>query len=191
LDMLEIHLLTVKLPWNAIDGDALRPGPVGEYVEVIDFDPASNRLYLPVDLNNREILAQDGLPPSEGNPQFHQQMVYAVAMSTIQAFEQALGRAALWGPNLRRDLAGSVVNPPASQYVSRLRIYPHALRRANAYYDPEKKALLMGYFPAQGSDVGENLPGGTIFTCLSFDIIAHETTHALLDGMHRYFAEPS
>jgi hypothetical protein len=189
--MQAIDQLTVRLPWNSTDGDALGPGPVGEYIEVIDFDPASNRFYWPVDLNHPNILAQDGLPPSEGNPQFHQQMAYAVAMSTIQAFEQALGRVALWGPSLRRELAGGAATPPESQYVPRLRIYPHALRRANAYYDPDKKALLMGYFPAQGSDVGENLPGGTIFSCLSFDIIAHETTHALLDGMHRYFAVPS
>ena len=26
-----------------------------------------------------------------------------------------------------------------------------------------------------------------VFTCLSHDIVAHETTHALLDGMHRQF----
>ena len=32
--------------------------------------------------------------------------------------------------------------------MQRLRIYPHALREANAYYSPEKKALLFGYFPA-------------------------------------------
>jgi hypothetical protein len=189
--MLAIHQLTVDLPWNATDGDALRPGPVGEYLEVIDFDPASNRYYWPVDLNHPRILAQDGLPLSVGNPQFHQQMVYAVAMSTIRVFEEALGRVALWSPNFQRDVAGPVVMVASLQYVPRLRIYPHALRRANAYYDPEKKSLLMGYFPAQGSDVGANLPGGTIFTCLSFDIIAHETTHALLDGMHRYFAETS
>ena len=31
----------------------------------------------------------------------------------------------------------------------------------------------------------------TVFTCLSHDIIAHEVTHALLDGMHRRFNEPS
>jgi hypothetical protein len=30
--------------------------------------------------------------PSESNPQFHQQMVYAVAMTTIQNFEKALGQ---------------------------------------------------------------------------------------------------
>jgi len=30
-----------------------------------------------------------------------------------------------------------------------------------------------------------------VFTCLSSDIVAHETTHALLDGMHRRFEEAS
>jgi hypothetical protein len=65
------------------------------------------------------------------------------------------------------------------------------LRQANAYYDPGKEALLFGYFPAQGANVGRNLPGGTVFTCLSHDVIAHETTHALLDRLHRYFTELS
>ena len=62
---------------------ALKPGPIGEYLEVVDIDPASNKIYDPVDLNDPKLLAQDGWPPSEGNPQFHQQMVYAVAMTTI------------------------------------------------------------------------------------------------------------
>ena len=30
-----------------------------------------------------------------------------------------------------------------------------------------------------------------MFTCLSHDIIAHEVTHALLDGMHRRYIEPT
>src|SRR5215203_7439160 len=57
----------------------LNSGPVGEYVEIVDYDPASKSFYAPVDLNNAHVLAQDGLSPSEGNPHFHQQMVYAVA----------------------------------------------------------------------------------------------------------------
>src|SRR6185295_12354908 len=77
------------------------------------------------------------------------------------------------------------------QYVQRLRIYPHAMREANAFYSPLKKALLFGYFPASTTDPGRNLPGGTVFTCLSHDVIAHETTHALLDGLHRRFVEPT
>ena len=79
----------------------------------------------------------------------------------------------------------------SSRPVPRLRIYPHALREANAYYSPEKKALLFGYFPAILSNPGENLPGGLVFTCLSHDVVAHETTHALLDGLHRYFGDAS
>jgi hypothetical protein len=31
-----------------------------------------------------------------GRPQFHQQMVFAVAMRTINTFERALGRPVLW-----------------------------------------------------------------------------------------------
>jgi hypothetical protein len=76
-------------------------------------------------------------------------------------------------------------------YVPRLRIYPHALREANAYYSPDKHALLFGYFRASTADPGDNLPGQTVFTCLSHDIVAHETTHALLDGLHRRFREPT
>src|SRR5262249_45656693 len=33
--------------------------------------------------------------------------------------------------------------------------------------------------------------GTLVFTCLSHDIVAHETTHALLDGVHPRFNEPS
>jgi hypothetical protein len=73
--------------------------------------------------------------------------------------------------------------------VPRLRIYPHALRQRNAFYSPQKKALLFGHFPTSAKDK-RNTPGTTVFSCLSHDIIAHETTHALLDGVHRRFEEP-
>lgn len=176
-----------RIPWeDAASSDkdnGLIPGPIGEYLEVIDYDPASGCFYKPLNLNDPYILAQDGLPPSEGNPQFHQQMVYAVAMTTIRNFERALGRPALWSPR--------EVTKCKSEFVKRLRVYPHALREANAYYSPEKKALLFGYFPANSDHPERYLPGGTVFTCLSHDIITHETTHALLDGMHRRFIEPS
>jgi hypothetical protein len=181
-----VNEIVYKVSWEekSIKKDeGLMPGPVGEYLEVIDYDPASDCFYQPVDLNAPSILAQDGLPPSEGNPQFHQQMVYAVAMTTIRNFERALGRHALWSP--RRYTPGA----KGSDFVRRLRVYPHALREANAYYSPDKMALLFGYFPASEERPDRYLPGGIVFTCLSHDIIAHETTHALLDGMHRRFIE--
>jgi hypothetical protein len=186
LDTAVINETTYKVLWDDDDeseGKDIQPGPVGRYVEVVDYDPASDCFYAPVDLNDPHLLAQDGLPPSEGNPQFHQQMVYAVAMTTIRNFERALGRPALWAPN---QPGGGRAD---HEYVPRLRLYPHALREANAYYSPEKKALLFGYFPAPSDRPERYLPGGIVFTCLSHDIIAHETTHALLDGMHRRFIE--
>ncbi len=84
LESVAVHQATLSVPWDDDRPDgSLMPGPVGEYIEVVDIDPASNRVYDPVDLNDKRLLAQDGLAPSEGNPQFHQQMVYAVAMTTI------------------------------------------------------------------------------------------------------------
>jgi hypothetical protein len=193
LDFADLNETTLHVPWDDVAGrdtprgtEPLRPGPIGEYLEVIDVDPASNKVYDPVDLNDRMLLAQDGWPPSEGNPQFHQQMVYAVAMTTIGHFERALGRRALWAPHK------SVVDGRIDYTeVRRLRIYPHALRDDNAYYSPEKVALLFGYFPADSQGDAATVSGSLVFTCLSSDVIAHEMSHALLDGLHRRFQEAS
>ncbi len=174
-----INEVTMCVPWE----NDLEPGPIGEYVEVVDYDPACECFYQPVDLNDKKLLARDGLSPSEGNPQFHQQMVYAVVMLTIRNFERALGRCMLWSERHYTEAK--------NKFVRKLRVYPHGLREANAYYSPNKKALLFGYFPVIKSDYGDNLPGGIVFTCLSHDIIAHETTHALLDGLHQRFIEAS
>lgn len=187
-DTLAISETVLKVEWekDRDDNNILRPGPVGEYVEVVDIDPASRCCYPPVNLDDPNLLAQDGLPPSEGNPQFHQQMVYAVSMNTIKHFERALGRVALWSPHTVGEGKDT-----EEHFVRRLRIYPHALREANAYYSPDKKALLFGYFQASRRNPGLNLPGGLVFTCLSQDVVAHETTHALLDGLHRRYVEPT
>ena len=172
LETAGINEVTLAVPWERdARADILQPGPVGEYVEVVDHDPGERCFYEPVDLNDRAIVAQDGLQPSESNPQFHQQMVYAVAMRTIRNFERALGRLALWSPRRDAGTAGS----SREEYVPRLRIYPHALREANAYYSPSKKALLFGYFPAAADDGRRRCRRrSTVFTCLTHDIVAHE-----------------
>ena len=187
LDSVVFNDAIISLPWEEPWEDALTEGPCGEYIEVIDFDPASGLFYAPVNPNDPLLLAQDGLPPSEGRPQFHQQMVYAVAMKTIRNFERALGRKVLWSPLKPPD--GDYSKLVDNGYVKKLRIYPHGLREENAYYSPDKKALLFGYFRASPAEGSRSLPGGRIFTCLSHDIIAHETTHAILDGVHRRFIE--
>jgi len=180
-----ISRCVLNVPWEDV-----QPGPVGEYLEVIDVDPSSACVYDPVDLSDPHLLAQDGLSPSTGNPQFHQQMVYAVAMKTIANFEHVLGRRVLWAEH-SRDEEGLWIKDPRRRYVQRLRIYPHALREQNAYYSPSKAALLFGYFNAPTTDPRDELPGGLVFACLSHDIVAHEMTHAILDGMHRRLLDPS
>ena len=181
LETSAMNEITVDVPWE----EGLEPGPIGEYVEVVDCDPASGVVYRPVDLDHPHLLAQNGLAPSESNPQFHQQMAYAVAMTTIRHFERALGRTALWA-----DRRVETEGKHARQFVRRLRLYPHAMRDRNAYYSPAKKAVLFGYFPVTRRDAF-NTPGTLVFTCLSHDIIAHEVTHALLDGVHPRFNEPT
>ena len=179
LEFIGINSIVYDVPWEV----SLAPGPCGEYVEVVDVDPASGGFYTPVDLNQIKLVAEDGLAPAEGNPQFHQQMVYAVVMTTVAKFEAALGRRVLWSP--RMDGAREI------EYVGALRVYPHAMREQNAYYDPDRKALLFGYFPAGNTNLGRVYPGGVVFTCLSQDIVAHETTHAILDGIHRSLLAPT
>jgi hypothetical protein len=154
---------TLEIRWENLD-----PGPVGEYIKVVDPD------YAPADLNDPRLLACDGYAPSEGNPQFHQQSVYATAMATIGHFEAAIGRRVHW-----------------SGGVPRLAILPHAFNGENAFYDPEAVALRFGFFRASPDDPGNQIPGSTVFTCMSQDIVAHETAHAILDGMHRGFIEPT
>jgi hypothetical protein len=185
-----INDATIVLPWETRWEDQLMPGPCNDYLEVVDFDPACDLFYAPVDLNDPLLLAQNGLPPSETRPQFHQQMVFAVAMKTIRLFERALGRPVLWTRELTpEERAKPPEEWPPYDLVKRLRVYPHALREPNAYYSPEKTALLFGYF--RKGDGGLDEDQGWVFTCLSQDIIAHETTHAILHGMRRRSIEPT
>jgi hypothetical protein len=157
------------------------PATLGEYFSVDDIDPPDGHYGL-VNLDDPRLIAQDGWAPSEGNPHFHQQMVYAVALKTVEHFEKALGRPVLWR---------SIEQNGKRDFRQRLTLRPHALRQANAYYSPEEVALLFGYFDASADDPGDHWPGTRVHSCLSYDIVAHETTHAILDGMYRRFNEPT
>jgi len=162
------NYMTIRVPY-----EDLKPGPSGPYISVIDFDSSNKKYYQPVNLDDREILLQGGLYPAESDPRFHQQMVYAVSRETMHQFERALGRKLKWGYRSHRPL----------------RLFPHAMQEANAYYDRSLKGIVFGYFAASAQDPGSNLPNQTIFTCLSHDIVAHETTHAILDGQRPGFMQ--
>ena len=59
-----------------------------------------------------------------------------------------------------------------------INIYPRAGLQANAYYSRGEKSLRFFYFHPGNN---ETLP--LVYTCRSFDIVAHETGHAILDAL--------
>lgn len=161
--------------------EPLEPGPVGRLFAVEDYDDTARIQYRRVDLDDKSVLMRSGLTPTPSDPRFHQQMVYAVCSIVYASFCKALGRQLGWGFQRQED----------SQH---LRIRPHAGQQANACYDEIRGELRFGYYktdPNQAANAARTLPGSTVFTCLSHDIVAHEVTHALLDGLHRHFSQPS
>jgi hypothetical protein len=156
-----------------VANEPLQRGPHGARISVVDYDGANKCFYEPVDLNDPAILMQGSLEPTESDPRFHQQMVYAVATKVLENFDKALGRKV----RFKGD------HP--------LTLLPHAFRGANAFYDPRYRAIRFGYFTADKENPGENLPGQTVFTCLSHDIIAHEMTHALVHRLREAYLEPT
>ena len=170
------HQATVQIRFEdlTLRRDDDKRAPVSFYgrrLEVVDVDASgSTPVWLsPVNLDDANIAMQLGLEPAESDPQFHQQMVYAVATRTLEQFDRALGRF-MYFTGRRR-----------------LRLVPHAFRGSNAFYHPKLRAVLFGYFRASKDAPGENLPGQVIFTCLSHDIVAHEVTHAVVDRLRPYF----
>ncbi len=158
--------------------EPLRPGPIGRLFKVINEDGKHRISYRRADLDDKNVLIRDGYDPSPTDPRFHQQMVYAVCSNVYSAFRRALGRHVGWGYG-------------AQDRRRRLIIRPHAFEDDNAYYDETRVQIDFGYFRAGQKAVGRTIPDSYVFTCLSHDIIAHEVTHALLDGLRAQFNHPS
>jgi hypothetical protein len=157
---------------QSVPYEPLGHGPTGELLQVVDYDGAAGCFYEPVNLDDPRLLLADGLAPSERDPRFHQQMVYAVISALLENFELGLGQRFRW------------------RGKQRLRAFPHAFHGANARFDPEAdESLHFGYFRADERDPGRNLPGQQVFTCLSHDIIVHETAHALTHRQRRRYSE--
>lgn len=164
----EVLLTKVEIPY-----ETFLPGPKGYRMEVIDYDVSTNILYTQAPLEKEtdpygdDKIQKNFTKNFLDNPHFHAQNAFAIAMATLYRFERALGRSVSW----------------YFEYSSHhLKIVPHAFAEPNAYYSREDQGLMFGYFPS--SD-------GMVFTCLSHDIVAHETTHAILDGLRPFYITPS
>lgn len=165
---------TVHVPY-----EKLKSGPIGSLFTIMS-DGAPPPLHAEaLDLDEEYLLLSSGLEPSPANGQFHLQMVYAVCNLTYMAFRRALGRDIAWA-----------TDAPGDEPL-RLVVRPFAMEDANAGYCRETGDLSFGYFTAGGKREGFTLQEGIISTALSHDIIAHETTHALLDGLRSSFMSPT
>jgi hypothetical protein len=162
-----------------VPAEELAPGPSGYRVHVIDYDSSTGthympRVYPPLKNGAYHDPFKDELESDAAileNPNFHAQNVYAIIMRTLARFEFALGRRISWG------FDGHQIN-----------VAPHAFADANAFYSDRERALMFGYFRAAKKN-GKGVE--TIFSCLSHDVVAHETTHAILDGLRKRFTTPS
>lgn len=144
-----------------IPEEPLEPGPWGARIQVIDYDGESGDYYPPVSVvpDADHYADPTRWPTLVQDPHFHAQNVYGIAMATLARFERALGREITWGFKDR---------------AHQLKIAPHAFADANAFYSRKHQGLFFGYF--YNDD-------GPVFTCLSHDVVVHEVTHALLDGL--------
>jgi hypothetical protein len=163
--------------------EPLRPGPEGAVLKVVPRDVETGDEYKVLAPDALDVLIGSGRSPSPADPRFHQQMVYAVCAEVYAAFQRALGRPVAWG----FERSSSLDDPDGTHLL----LFPHGGSHRNAFYDPVTGALYFGYFMADEHVTGRNVPGGFIFTCLTHDIVAHEMTHALLDGLRTHFSVPT
>lgn len=155
-----------------VPAEVLGPGPWGHRVQVVDYDASTDTLYRPFSYKTGPTgLVLDPFAKASddqllGDPRFHAQNAYAITMRVLARFELALGRRVGW-----------------SFEGHQIKIAPHAFADANAFYSKQDEALLFGYFGGKRNH--------TILSCLSHDVVAHETTHALVDGLRPRFTNPS
>lgn len=165
---------TVMVPY-----EKLEPGPIGSLFHVTSEGVPSPLEAAALNLDDPDLLLSSGLSPTPMNGRFHLQMVYAVCSLTYGAFRKALGRDIAWAT------AASGDGP------FRLTVRPFGFRGRNAGYSREAGDLSFGYFNAGNDPAGFVMRKGLICTALSHDIVAHETTHALLDGLRSLFMVPT
>ncbi len=165
------RILSTTVPVTA---DRLGPGPRSHRFFVVDYNTTKQTANPPAVLTDGEpagwrwVDAYSAAPDDvlETDPSFRAQNVWAVAANTLDRFERALGRRVPWAFNGHH-----------------LHLVPTAFEEANAYYSPEDRAVLFGYI-----DRGDSVP--PVHTSLARDVVAHEVTHAILDGLRPRLASP-
>ncbi len=153
-----------------IDGeDIFLDGPVTARVAVVDFDEKTGRLHggvpfsSPADEDEKGSYRPRSAAPIPGEAlsrDVSSVSVFGTIFKTIEMFEEpdALGRRIGWAFG-----------------APQLLVVPRAGEWANAFYERESHSLQFFWFRAPD--------GSVVHTSHSQDIVAHETAHAILDGI--------
>lgn len=165
--------LTASIP---VPRTRLQRGPANHRFHVVDVGARG------VDANEPVLLHDEGspwdyvdrwadrggtLPVDEVvSEEFQAQNVFVIANHTLALFERQLGRRVPWRSGWPH-----------------LFLVPRGTLGPNARYAPDRRAIVFGWLPAIGK-----LP--SVYASLSFDVITHEVTHAILDGLRPRFVEP-
>ncbi len=172
-------LLARPTSYTTIDDDGpFFDGPVTPRVAIIDLDAkdgslrpgskfsaATGRVDGRYELDEA-LVDPDVDPLTLEDTYFVQQSVFATVYHTLQFFEELLGHPVEWAFGRPQLL-----------------VVPRAGEMKNAFYERESGSLQ--FFEYGTVSRSEHTPArnGSILTALSHDIVVHETTHAILDGL--------
>lgn len=155
--------LLARIP---VPAQRLQAGPRGYRFHVVDLDIGRRTARPATVLHDRDHpwaysdrWANADPATLAANDDFRAQNVFAVAAHTLALFERHLGRPIGWHSG-----------------QPQLFLVPQARVEANAFYSREHNAVFFGWMP--GNDERPE-----VHTALSYDIVAHEVTHAILDGL--------
>lgn len=153
--------------WEYEADEPMLDGPICRRLAVIDFDPVTGALlagspFQPpgkTRMLGRYHVADEG---DSDSAHFRQVSVFGAVMKMIDMFEEpdVLGRKLRWA------FTGE-----------QLLVVPQAGTMQNAFYHRGSRSLQFFSFD------DPKTPGEKVHTCLSPDIVAHEATHAILDGI--------
>jgi len=166
-------------------------GPVTDDVAILDFDADTGELRPGVrfelggelgyyadsqGVNLWESFRREGEPDEfrsrvEQTPEFIPVSVFGTVLRTIDQFKHDRGGEDTDHPNILGRPLGWAFDG------SQLLVVPRAGEDANAFYQRASHSLQFFYAASERS------PTGRVYTALSRDIVAHETGHAIIDGI--------
>lgn len=111
-------------------------------------------------------------PP--GTDDFDTVHTFAVVRQTLTMYQRARG---VGNQPAQIPWAWNTAGPPPN--ADPINVFPKAGETMNAFYSRGQRALKFFFFTKPGDPPG----APKILTCRSLDIVAHETGHAVLDGL--------